>query len=221
MTALDRNTVNRMFAHLGKAIAAYERLILPGPAPFDRYVQARLQGDQAAMEQALTPPQEAGMRLFIGKAQCVRCHNGPLFTNNEFHNTGVPPAQGLRPDHGRRPGIQQAKADPFNCLGLYGRSEPGDCAELRFAKTGEQLEGAFKTPGLRNVATNGPYMHAGQFASLAEVLAHYNTPPPAPVGRSELEPLRLSRHELRQLEAFLGSLSGPLATHPQWLQPIR
>jgi cytochrome c peroxidase len=53
-------------------------------------------------------------------------------------------------------------------------------------------------------------MHAGQFASLAEVLDHYNRAPAAPLGHSELEPLRLKPSELRQLEAFLRTLTGPI-----------
>jgi cytochrome c peroxidase len=50
-------------------------------------------------------------------------------------------------------------------------------------------------------------MHAGQIATLAGVIDHYNRAPKAPTGHSELEPLRLSTQERRQLEAFLGSLS--------------
>lgn len=217
MTAEDRHAVNRVFVHIGKAIAAYERLLMPGPSRFDDYVQALLKNDQEAMRQMLSEDEVAGMRLFIGKAQCVRCHNGPLLTNHEFHNTGVPAAQGLPSDHGRREGIQKARTDRFNCLGPY--SDAGDCAELRFARTGQVLDGAFKTPSLRNVAEMGPYMHAGQFATLKQVLTHYNRAAPGPLGHSELAPLHLSEIELVQLEAFLNSLSAPPATAPEWLTP--
>ena len=51
-------------------------------------------------------------------------------------------------------------------------------------------------------------MHAGQFSTLSEVIDHYNRAPNAPAGHSELEPLRLSAQERRQIEAFLRSLSG-------------
>jgi len=67
---------------------------------------------------------------------------------------------------------------------------------------------AFKVPSLRNVAERAPYMHAGQLTSLAEVLDHYNQPPQAHAGHTELKPLKLNRRELRQLEAFLRALSG-------------
>ena len=61
-------------------------------------------------------------------------------------------------------------------------------------------------------------MHAGQFGTLAEVLEHYNRAPAAPAGRTELKPLGLSRAELRQLEAFLRTLSGPLDAPARYLR---
>jgi cytochrome c peroxidase len=61
-------------------------------------------------------------------------------------------------------------------------------------------------------------MHAGQFASLPEVVAHYAAAPSAPFGRSELQPIRLSPNERRQLVAFLQSLTGPLAAPPAYLE---
>jgi cytochrome c peroxidase len=74
-------------------------------------------------------------------------------------------------------------------------------------------------PSLRNVAERAPYMHAGQFATLAQVLRHYNAAPAAPAGHSELKPLGLSAVELRQLEAFLRSLSGGLSAPARYLSP--
>ena len=75
-------------------------------------------------------------------------------------------------------------------------------------KSGHELERAFKVPSLRDVAERAPYMHAGQLATLAGVLAHYNRAPAAPAGHTELKPLRLNQRELLQLEAFLRTLSG-------------
>ena len=84
------------------------------------------------------------------------------------------------------------------------------CAELEFLITREHtLERAYKVPSLRNVATRGPYMDAGQFGTLAEVLDHYNRAPSAPAGQTELKPLHLNDTQLRQLEAFILTLSGP------------
>jgi len=213
MSPADRDAITRIYANLGKAIAAYERKIVPGPSRFDHYVEALAKGDTAGMRSTLAPEEVAGLRLFVGKAQCINCHNGPLFTNNDFHNTGVPAAPGLPEDTGRAQGVRQVRADEFNCLSSYSDAAPEDCGELRFAKADDHaLEQQFKPPSLRNVAERAPYMHAGKFTSLREVLHHYNRAPATPAGHPELKPLNLSEQELAQLEAFLRSLSGPLVT---------
>ena len=219
MTPADQETVNRIFANMGKAIAAYERNLIPGPSRLDAYAQALIEGDARAMRTALTPDEVAGLRLFIGEANCIQCHNGPLLTNNDFHNTGVPAVPDLPEDTGRAAGAQAVLADPFNCLGPYSDAEKSQCAELRFmVAEGEQLLRQYKPPSLRNVAGRDPYMHAGQFLTLGEVLIHYNVAPAAPAGVSELEPLRLNETEMLQLIAFLRTLSGPINAEPQWLQ---
>ena len=220
MTPEDREAVTQVYVNMGKAIAAYERLLMPGPSRFDTYVQALLEGKIETVQNTLTPEEVAGLVLFIGRGNCIRCHNGPLFTNNGFHNVGVPTAEGLPLDLGRISGVQEVISSDLNCLGPYSDAGPDDCAELRFVKSlGQELPGAFKVPTLRNVAETAPYMHSGQFASLDEVLNHYNQSQPGPIGHNELTPLNFSEGELAQLEAFLGSLSGPLATDPELLAP--
>jgi cytochrome c peroxidase len=149
-----------------------------------------------------------GLRLFIGKASCTQCHNGPLLTNNEFHNTGVPAAAALPPDLGRALGAKQVLADEFNCRSPWSDAN-GQCAELEFLVTdGHELERAFKVPSLRNVADRAPYMHAGQIATLGDVIEHYDRAPAAPAGHTELNRLKLSKRERGQLEAYLRALSG-------------
>lgn len=81
-----------------------------------------------------------------------------------------------------------------------------------------ELERRYKVPSLRNVADRAPYMHAGQFATLADVLDHYNRAPRASAGHSELKPLRMTAKELRQLEAFLRTLSGGTSAPPELLR---
>jgi cytochrome c peroxidase len=212
MSAQERERVTRIFVNIGKAIAAYERRIMPTSSRFDTYVEAVLAGDEETMKALFTPDEVAGLRLFIGKANCLQCHNGPLFTDNHFHNTGVPAAVDLPEDRGRALGAQQVLADEFNCLSSYSDAGADDCTELRFmVAEGHELERQFKAPSLRNVAERAPYMHAGQFVSLAEVLTHYNRAPEAPAGHSELEPLTLTDEEISQLITFLHTLSAPLS----------
>jgi cytochrome c peroxidase len=220
MSNAQRDAVNRAFANLGKAIAAYERTVTYGESRFDRYVGATLKGDGAG-QQVLTAQEVNGLRLFIGKGQCSTCHNGPLLTDQHFHNTGVPQRDASRPDRGRSAALAKVLNDEFNCLGKYSDA-PGDaCQELRFIASDDPgMEGAFKTPSLRNVADRAPYMHAGQFTSLEEVVAHYVRSPAATVGHSELahaggrhgerSPVRLADNEARDLVAFLKTLSGAL-----------
>ena len=97
---LDELGVNTVFANIGKAIAAFERTLLPVDARFDRYVYALLDGEPA--NQFLSADEARGLELFIGDANCTQCHNGPLLTNHEFHNTGVINAPGELPDAGTR-----------------------------------------------------------------------------------------------------------------------
>ena len=86
--------------------------------------------------------------------------------------------------------------------------------------TGEHtLDRAYKVPSLRNVAERAPYMNAGQFATLAAVLDHYNRAPAPAIGHGELRRLRLKAAELRQLEAFLRTLSGPILVNGPPLRP--
>jgi cytochrome c peroxidase len=220
MRAEDREAVTTIYVNMGKTIAAYERKLMPGPSRFDQYVAALLADDPEGMRQALAPEEEAGARLFIGKAQCINCHNTPLFSDNSFHNTGVPAAAGLPEDVGRAKGAQEVLLDEFNCLSQWSDAKPEECAELRFlVAEGEGLNGAFRPTTLRNIAEMAPYMHAGQFATLREVLEHYNRAAVGPVGHSELQPLRLSERELAYLEAFLRALSGGVNAPAELLAP--
>ncbi|MEP7382108.1 MAG: cytochrome c peroxidase [Gemmatimonadota bacterium] len=204
--------VSRVYANIGKAIAAYERNIRFTATRFDRFVDAELSGRPHTPDDRLSDGERAGLRLFIGKANCATCHNGALLTDDHFHNTGVPMTSDAQvADSGRTVGVRQVMASEFGCLSPYSDASPDDCAELRFAVTdGAELLRAYKTPSLRNAATRAPYMHAGQFRTLQEVLAHYNRAPLAPAGTSELKRLALTDMELRQIEAFLHTLVAPL-----------
>lgn len=198
----------RVFVNMGKAIAAYERRIEFQPSPFDRYAE-RLLVDGREGSDIIDRDAVDGLKLFIGKARCSQCHNGPLFTNNEFHNTGVPAVVSLPEDRGRFDGSTNVTGDEFNCRSRWSDAPASVCTELDVMPVAShEQERAYKVPSLRDVAERSPFMHAGQLATLSDVLAHYNRAPAAPKGHSELEPLNLDARELRQLEAFLRTLSG-------------
>ncbi|MEX2365047.1 MAG: cytochrome c peroxidase [Pseudohongiellaceae bacterium] len=218
MSSADRQQVNEVFANIGKLIAAYERRLMPGPSRFDAYVEAILAGNNGRAQSLFSRDEIRGLRLFIGEARCTECHNGPLFTNNEFHNTGLLPPAGQLPDRGRSGAVEQLRSDPFNCLGQYSDADPDQCLELTYMRTGPELIGAMRTPSLRNLEHTAPYMHKGQMQTLTEVLRHYNEAPLALIGHNEAEPLDLGNRELQQIEAFLDTLAAPLATAGHWLQ---
>jgi cytochrome c peroxidase len=198
----DFSDTTRVFVNIGKAIAAFERKLQFGASRFDTYARAG---------QGLNDDEVAGLKLFIGRANCTQCHNGALLTDNVFHNTGVAPRAGLPKDVGRALGAKQVLADEFNCKSKWSDARPAQCGELEYlVPDGQELERAFKTPSLRGVASRAPYLHAGQIATLAEVLEHYNRAPDSSHGHSEIAPLKLSRKELKQLEAFLRTLESPI-----------
>lgn len=151
------------------AIAAFERTQYSGNAPFDRYIL----GD----ETALSPAARRGWTLFNGKARCNECHAAnavsPLFSDQKFHNIGIAARK------------QDFTALAKQALGVVRAGDQKQIDELaiqtkfselgRFLVTKRENEiGAFKTPNLRNVGVTAPYMHDGSFATLWDVMDHYN-----------------------------------------------
>lgn len=204
-----RDTINRIYANVGKAVAAYVRLLVPMESRFDRFVAALQAGEPEEAGTILSPEEVQGLKLFIGKASCTNCHFGPLFTNSDFHNLLVPPGDHLRSDHGRAVGIRQVKEDLFNCLGDYSdASSRSDCGELVYMDDDvAKYSNAFKTPSLRNVTERRFYMHHGQLETLDDVFDHYRA-----VGNQvpELGHFEFSDREVEQLKAFLATLSSPV-----------
>jgi cytochrome c peroxidase len=153
---------------VGEAIATYERTVVSGTAPFDRWIG----GDTASIPAAAV----RGFNLFNGRAGCAACHGGWTFTDDGFHDTGLPDA-----DTGR------------------GMLLP------RVIK----MQHAFKTPGLREVARRGPYMHDGSLPTLAAVVAHYSGGGLGRPSQSELiRRLDLSAADQADIVAFLETLTG-------------
>ncbi len=211
MSEADRERVTRAFVNVGKAIGAYERQLIDGMTPFDRFVTGLVE-DGSASTNVLSPEELRGLRLFIGKAKCIRCHHGPTFTDNEFHNIGVPPLDGGLPrDPARYAGVELLKKSEFNAAGRFSDAPTSQVAILTEALVNSPENwGAFKTPSLRGVANTAPYMHAGQFELLEDVVRFYSTLEGAVQldhhSETALDPLHLSEEEIQDLVAFLLTL---------------
>ena len=165
MTTNDQESVNRVFANVGKLIASYERTILVSTSPFDRYVGGELQ--------ALTADQKTGLKEFFTLG-CAQCHHGPTLSDGAFHAlrfpTGNPDGQ---PDHGRRAAYDVLTQSPFSRSGPF--SDQRSAPYPRPADN-EHAEGAFRTPTIRVVATTGPYGHGGNIATLDALVEMYRLP---------------------------------------------
>ena len=208
---------------VGKAIAAFERRLVSRRAPFDVFVEGLREGDPAK-QAALPDAARRGARLFVGRGKCSVCHAGPLFTDGEFHDIGVPPSDAVTlPDIGRLAGIEALLADELGASSAWSDDRNGPRAALvRYLAPRPEVAGQVKTPSLRNVALSAPYMHEGQMATLRDVLRYYSTLEgrrglPAQQERI-LVPLQLSPQDKDDLVAFLESLTDT-ALEPSLLRP--
>jgi len=218
LNARDQDIVNRILTNYGKAMEAFLRTLVSRRAPFDRYV--------AGHRGAIGHEAKEGLRLFIGKAQCIHCHNQPLFSDDQFHVIGLridtAKSPFASPDEVGRSANQALICDPsvagadFSVNGPYSddrtTGRDGDfCA--RTIPTG-----LWRTKGLRQIAETGPYWRDGQAATLEEVIDFYDLGGD-PVGTylggpKEIQPLHLSAREKAQLVAFLRTLTGdPVPAH--------
>lgn len=213
---------DELLAQYGKSVAAYQRRLATGPSAFDRYAQALRDGDAEA--QALYPASALrGANLFFGKAGCRSCHAGPEFTDEEFHDLGLPPVKGLKADEGRREGVRLLLADRFRADSAHSDAREGERArELAHLAPTTEDWGRFKTPSLRNATLTAPYMHTGQFATLREVVRFYSTldgaAPRGHHGETVLKPLGLADAEIEDLLGFLATLEGAPPA-PEFLGP--
>jgi cytochrome c peroxidase len=206
LAEVDKDAITRVVVNVGKALGAYERLLGCGPGRFDAYVH----GD----DQALSDAEVRGAELFVGKAGCTRCHSGPYFTDQRFHNVGLAPggvgaigrAYDMN-DHGAMTGLTTLLGDPLNVRGVY---SDGDDGRLP-AAIGARMDGAFRTPSLRCVSSRPSFMHTGHLHALADVVRFFSRGGDAAgfEGVSENFGALLSSEEQSDIVAFLGSLDGP------------
>jgi cytochrome c peroxidase len=200
-----------LLVNVAKAIASWQETLKSPPSPFDRFRDALVRKDTDA---AATYPAAAkrGLRIFLGRGQCATCHAGPLFSNGEFGDIGVPffVRAGVV-DPGRQGGIKRLLANPYNQLGAHNDDATRDNATgTRFLRPEHRNFGEFKVPGLRNLKLTAPYMHNGSLASLREVVRHYSELDEDRLhadGERILKPLHLNDGESEDLVAFLESLS--------------
>jgi len=218
MNKLDQNIITNIFVNGAKSIAAYETKIQHASSRFDNYVKAISENNEDKINNLLTKNETAGLKIFLDKGKCFICHNGPMFTDQGFHNIGTPPLNVKKYDYGRSKAVRRVKKNPFNCLSEYNDAKDKSCDELKYIVFHEEeTMAAFKTPSLRNVTKTAPYMHGGQYKTLADVIKHYNKPPPTKVGMNKLLDIDLTDKEMMQLEAFLSTLDSPIAADPSLL----
>jgi len=204
MAQADKDLVNTIFANYGKALEAYVRTLVSRDAPFDRFVA----GDTAAIGSGAV----RGLKLFLSKG-CVHCHSGPTFSDDGFHALVVPQTGPHVPatDNGRYQDVPALLASPFNTAGAFSdNTTTGKLANLVQATS--QM-GQFRTRMLRNVAMTAPFMHSGQLATLADVIAFYDAGGGDPgstgiVKDPLLVPLGLSAQDQADLVEFLQTLTG-------------
>jgi cytochrome c peroxidase len=199
----------------GKAIGAFVGTLQSGRTVFDDFRDALARGDRRAAA-TYPPAAQRGARLFVGRGRCHLCHVGPMFSNGEFGDTGLPFF--VRPgvvDPGRHGGIAALRASAYNLLSRWSdASDPTASLKTSHVQAQHRNFGEFKVPSLRNVAFTAPYMHDGQLATLDDVVRHYselNLDRLHADGERILEPLHLSERERADLIAFLQTLSDPQA----------
>lgn len=174
--------------HIAKAIASFERTLISGDSPFDRY----LYRDQ---RDAISAEARRGMDLFFSKRlRCSECHSGfnlsgPVQAEGvesgvaQFHNTGLYNVDGH---------------------GAYPASDHGLFDKTHVAKD----MGRFRAPTLRNIAVTAPYMHDGSLPSLEAVIAHYAKGGlHSAITSDRINGFRISDAETRDLIEFLRSLT--------------
>src|SRR5262249_44636936 len=113
-----QEAVNRVFTTVLKCLAAYEQRVVSASAPFDRYV--------AGEETALSVSAQRGFQHFL-RLECDTCHTTPLFSDDQFHNLGLPPVP--VPDQGRAEGLRRLQESLFRGTGPYADGLPAVRAE--------------------------------------------------------------------------------------------
>jgi cytochrome c peroxidase len=162
---------NRIVVNFGKAVSAHLRTLIRVRAPFDDNLDRFIAAARAGT--AEKDPMYLQMKTFIRTGRCIICHKGPMLSDGAFHNLGLKNSAG---DHGHLGGIAMLMADPYNGASQYSDDPISGKAKLATltALPPDDVDGAFKTPSLRNVALTAPYMHNSEYKTLNEVIDFYD-----------------------------------------------
>lgn len=196
---------------VSQAIATFERTLIAGNSPFDRYYFG---GDKKAM----SPAAIRGLDLFVNQGRCVSCHvieqTQALFTDNRFHMIGLAAQQMPKDLDELLAAVEEVKQKGTDIAVL---SHEKTSSLGRFAVTRDLTDlGAFKTPTLRNIALTAPYMHDGSLKTLEEVIQFYNlggrlkeSDPVPELLSGGIRPLNLTKDQEADLVEFLKALTSP------------
>ena len=204
-----RTAFQQVFGHeltyddVAGAIAAFERTQYAGDAPFDRFVA----GDEKAIDDSA----RRGWGLFNGKGRCNNCHAfstvSPLFSDQKFHNIGIAAHKTDFIGLARKATAIVRGGDLKQIDELAIQTDLSELGRFLVTKSSNDI-GAFKTPGLRNIAITSPYMHDGSFATLWDVMDHYNKGGvPNPNLDGGMQRLGLTEAEIDDMVSFMGSLT--------------
>ena len=186
---------------VAEAISAFERTIVVTKTPFYSYIK----GNKHAMSKKAI----AGFKLFIGKASCIRCHYGPVFTDNNFHALGVPPLH-LK---GKRAKLVAETRHYFTYVNAHLKNSNRVKRDMgRYLITHKKSDlYKFLTPSLIDVGEMGPYyMHNGSIKGLLNVVKFFNKGGGNIPNKSKLiKPLHLTLKQEYEIVAFLKALDGP------------
>lgn len=184
------------FGRILESVSAYVKTIRTTDAPFALYLKGQ--------KRALSSDAKDGLELFSGKAGCVRCHSGPLLSDQKPHALGVSENAAVFTEIGRH--ITFRRFFKTFGVGEYAvlRTDPGYKVVTQRAEDA----GTFVTPSLWEVSRTAPYMHNGMLNTLEEAVDFYNGGGGDVPNRDPLiKPLGLSKSELKDLVSFLGALA--------------
>ncbi len=196
-----------------QAIAAFERTLIAGDSPFDRYLYG---GDKTAMSAAAI----RGLEIFRGQGRCVSCHvieqTQALFTDNRFHNIGVGFLK-LADNESEvaRELLESKKQGASVDVQVLTKENTSELGRFAISETLQDMS-AFKTSTLRNIDKTAPYMHDGSQKTLEDVVKFYNnggrlekTDPLSPFLDGGIRPLNLTKEQEADLVHFLKALTSP------------